>query len=153
MSSFTFWSVGDSDIANIIQFLRQQPSATPVNRSVEIPFHNRLKLLQGVWQLSADQVDKSQPRLGNMPRNTSYERGNYLAAIVCAECHGSDFQGDTLEGGPSLANLALYDADEFSVFMKTSQSQSGRFIEQMNWLPEIGFTDQDISDLYQFLAK
>lgn len=153
MSSFTFWSVGDSDISNIIQFLRQQPSATPVNRSVEIPFHSRLKLLQGVWQLSADQVDKSQPRLGNMPRNTSYERGKYLAAIVCAECHGSDFQGDPLERGPSLAILALYDADEFSDFMKTSQSQSGRYIERMNWLPEIGFTDEDISDLYQFLAK
>lgn len=152
MSSFTFWSVGDPDISQIIRFLREQPPASPVTRSVEIPFRSRLLLLQGVWQLSADQVDKSQPRLGNMPRNTPFERGRYLATIVCTECHGTNFQGDPLEAGPSLAILSIYDEDEFSVLMRTSVAKSGRLIERMDWLPEVELTDQDISDLYAFLT-
>jgi cytochrome c553 len=153
MSSFTFWSVGDADIANIIHFLRRQPAVEPVPRAIEIPFRSRLGLLQGRWKLSADQVDKSQPRWGNMPRESSYERGRFLAAIVCAECHGVDYQGDSLEGGPSLAILSTYDAEEFSTLMKSGWSQADRLVERMAWLPDIQFTDQDIADLYSFLQK
>ena len=153
MSSFTFWSVGDADIANIIYFLRRQPAVEPVPRVIKIPFRSRLGLLQGRWKLSADQVDKSQPRWGTMPRESSYERGRFLAAIVCAECHGADYQGDSLEGGPSLAILSTYDAEEFSTLMKSGWSQAGRFVERMAWLPDIRFTDQDIADLYSFLQK
>ena len=153
MSSYTFWPLSDGDIADIIYFLRQQKPVEPVPRTYEIPFSSRIKLLRGVWKLSADQVDKSRPRWGNFPRDTSHDRGRYLAAIVCAECHGANYQGDPLEGGPSLSVLAIYDADEFSRLMKAGLSQAGQPVEPMWWLPEVGFTDQDISDLYLFLTK
>ena len=48
------------------------------------------------------------PRWGELPRRTAFERGRYLASIVCAECHGLDFHGNALEGGPSLAVLAAW---------------------------------------------
>jgi len=153
MSAFTFWSVGDSDIASIVRFLREQPPADPIPRVVEIPFHSRIKLIQGMWRLSADQVDKTQPRLGNMPRNTAFERGRYLATVVCTECHGTDLMGNPLEGAPSLAILSIYDEAEFATLMKTSVAQSGRYVERMDWLPEIQFTDKDISDLHEYLAS
>lgn len=54
MSSYTFWPLGDGDIANIIYFLRMQPSADAVQRKIEIPFRSRIMLLKGDWALSAD---------------------------------------------------------------------------------------------------
>jgi cytochrome c553 len=153
MSSFTFWPLGDADIANIVYFLRMQPAADAVERVTQIPFVGRLTLLRGVWSLSADQVNKSQPRWGNMPLTNSYERGRFLAAIVCAECHGADYLGDPLEGGPPLTILATYDQDEFAHLLKTSVSQAGIPIESMSWLPDVEFTDRDIADLYEFLTQ
>lgn len=153
MSSYTFWALGDADVANIIHFLRQQPPAEAVPRHIDMPFISRLKLLTGEWKLSADQVDTSQPRWGNLSRETGFERGRFLAAIVCAECHGFDYQGDPLERGPSLAILTLYDAAEFAHLLRTGVSQSGFYVERMSWLPEVAFTDQEIADLYEFLTQ
>lgn len=153
MSSFTFWPLGDADIANIIHFLRMQPPADAVKRVTEIPFVSRLKLLQGVWSVSADQVNKSQPRWGNMPLTNSYERGRFLAAIICAECHSADYLGDPLEGGPPLTILAIYDEDEFARLLKTGVSRAGIPVESMSWLPDIEFTDRDIANLYEFLTQ
>lgn len=153
MSSYAFWSLGDADIANISHFLRMQPPADKVERIREISFGSRLKFLRGEWWVSADQVDKTRPRWGNMPRSNAYERGRYLAAIVCAECHGADFHGDALEGGPSLAVLSIYDESEFAQLMKTGVSRAGVLVEQMSWLPNAEFTDRDIADLYDFLRN
>ena len=151
MSSYTFWPLGDPDVANIIHFLRQQPPAEPVPRTREIPLISRFKLLAGDWQLSADQVDTSQTRWGNLPRETSFERGRFLAAIVCAECHGSSYEGDPLEGGPPLVIMQAYSDAEFARLMRTGTSRSGLPVEPMSWLPDVQFTDRDIADLYEFL--
>ena len=153
MSSYTFWSLGDADIANIIHFLRSQPPADKVDREMQIPLGSRLQLLRGEWSLSADQVDKSQPRWGNLPRNDPYERGRFLASVVCAECHGADYSGDPVEGGPPLSVLAIYDRDEFARLMTTGISQAGVPVEPMSWLPDVELTDRDIDDLYLFLAR
>ena len=151
MSSYTFWPLGDKDLANIIYFLRLQQPAAPIDRTTSIPFTSRIKLLKGEWFLSADQVDKSQPRWGNYPRSNSYERGRFLASIVCTECHGANYLGDPIEGGPPLSILALYDQGQFANLLKTGISQAGVPVESMSWLPDIEFTDRDISDLYEFL--
>ena len=66
----------------------------------------RLALATGEWKVAAEQVDRSMPRWGELPMQTPFERGRYLASIVCSECHGSDYRGDPLEGGPSLAVVA-----------------------------------------------
>ena len=153
MSSYTFWPLGDADIANIIRFLRLQPAADEIERVRQIPFLSRLKLLQGTWWLSADQVNTAQPRWGNMPRRNAYERGRFLAAVICAECHGADYRGDPLEGGPPLTILSIYDAEEFARLMKTGVSQAGLEVEAMSWLPEVGFAEGDICDLYEFLTR
>lgn len=153
MSSHIFWQLGNTDVANIIHFLRQQPPAAQVPRERYLPFIGRLRLLAGHWKLSADHVDTSQPRWGNMPRQTGFERGRFLAAVVCAECHGSTYQGDLLEGGPPLAVLAAYDPTEFAHLMRTGVSRSGRLVERMSWLPDVAFTDRDIADLYEYLMQ
>jgi mono/diheme cytochrome c family protein len=82
-----------------------------------------------------------------------FERGRYFASIVCAECHGLDFRGNRLEGGPSLSVVASFDPQQFRRLLRTGESIGGRKIKRMSsWLPDVGFTDQDITDLRVFLV-
>ena len=70
---------------------------------------------------------------------------------MCSECHGLDFRGNALEGGPSLAILAIYGPDEFRRLLHTGKPIGGRDIPKMSWMPEVDFTDEEIDDLYRFL--
>lgn len=147
----TLWSLSDQDLANIIAHLRGQPARPPVERRHELTWRGRLALATGEWKVSAEQVDRSLPRWGELPRDTAFERGRYLASITCSECHGRDFHGDAFEGGPSLALIAIYQPDQFRQLLRNGKPIGGRDIPAMNWMPDVDFTDQEIDDLYEFL--
>lgn len=151
MISYTFWALGDQDIANIVAHLRRQPATPPVPRRLDLTLRGRIALVTGEWKVSAEQVDRTIPRWGELPRRTPYERGRYLASVICSECHGLDFKGIALEGAPSLVVLAAYDPDQFRSFIRTNRALGGRRIPPMAWTPEVGFTDAEIDDLYAFL--
>ena len=149
----TFWPLGDQDLANLIAHLRAQPPLPPIRRYRKITFRGRVGLLRGEWKLSADAVDRSIPRWGELPLNTSFERGRYLASITCSECHGLDFRGYALEGGPSLVILAAYSPEQFRTLLKTGKPLDGRSIPKMSWMPAAEFSDPEIADLYRFLRE
>lgn len=149
----TLWALADQDLADIIAHLRQQPPLPPVPRRQSVSLRGRLALATGEWNVAAEQVDRSMPRWGELPMQTPFERGRYLASIVCSECHGSDYRGDPLEGGPSLAVVAAYDAERFRQLLRTGRPIDGREIPEMSWMPDVGFTEQEIADLYLFLRE
>lgn len=151
MPTSTFWPLGDTDLANVIAHLRRQPEMPPVRRRLELTWRGRWALATGAWKVSAEQVDRTLPRWGEMPRRTPYERGRYLASVICSECHGVDFRGSPLEGAPSLAVIAAYAPDAFRTLILTNTAIGGRRIEPMAWTPDAGFTDDEIADLYAFL--
>jgi cytochrome c553 len=151
MPSSTFWPLGDEDIADVLAHLRRQPAMPPVPRRLELTWRGRLALATGAWMASADGVDRTIPRWGELPRRTPYERGRYLASVICSECHGLDFRGNPLEGAPSLVVLGAYGRDAFRTLILTNTAIGGRKIEPMAWTPAAGFTDEEIADLYAFL--
>ena len=153
MNAGTLWPLGDQDLVNIIAHLRRQPRLPPVSRTHDLTFRGRVALVTGKWKLSAEQVDRAATRWGEMPRHTAFERGRYLASIVCSECHGADFNGSPLEGGPSLTILAIYDREQFRHLLRTGKPVDGRDMPKMNWMPDVGFTDAEIGDLYHFLRE
>lgn len=153
MNAGVLWALGDQDLVNIFAHLRRQPAMPPVARSHELKFRGRVALVTGEWKLAADQVDVSAPRWGELPLSTPFERGRYLASVVCSECHGADFNGSLLEGGPSLAILAAYSPEDFEHLLKTGKPPDGRDIPKMGWMPTVDFTDQEIDDLYAFLRE
>ncbi len=153
MISYTFWPLGDEDLAHIIAHLRAQPDSPPVPREATMEFTGRLALVTGEWGVSATQVDRTIPRWGNLPRTTAFERGRYLASITCAECHGLDFRGNPVEGGPSLAVVAAYPPELFRHLIQTGKPLDGRDIPAMSWMPDVDFSDEEISDLYRFLRQ
>ncbi|MGH8130752.1 MAG: c-type cytochrome [Steroidobacteraceae bacterium] len=156
MISYVFWPLGDRDLANIIAHLRKQPALPPIPRELHLEFCGRVALATGEWRVSAEQVDRSRPRWGELPRTTPFERGRYYASVTCAQCHGVDFHGNELERGPSLAILANYDSDQFRHLLHTGQPIGGRDLGIMSWASRVAFslfTDEEIADLYALLRQ
>jgi cytochrome c553 len=152
MISYTFWALGEQDLANIIAHLRRQPVLRPVERRLQITWRGRLALVTGAWQVSVEQVDHSRPRWGNLPQATALERGRYIASVTCSECHGLDYSGNPLERAPSLAIVAAYSLDQFTHLMRTAQAIGGRKLDRnMDWVARAPFTDEEVTGLYQFL--
>ena len=151
MICYAMWPLSDQDLVNIIAHLRAQPVLPPVPRSHEFTLRGRVAMVTGKWGVDAELVDRSMPRWGELPRNTSFERGRYLASIVCTACHGLDFQGSALEGSPPLAIVARYSPEHFRHLLRTATSVDGRAIQAMSWVRDVDFTDQEIADLYVFL--
>ncbi len=154
MNSWSFWFLGDRDLANIIAHLRRQPTVPPIERTRTLSWRGRLALINGTWAVSAELVDRSRPRWGNQPRATAFERGRYLASITCSECHGLDFNGNALEGAPSLAIVGAYSPQQFVNLVRTAKPLDGRALDDdMSWLADAPFSDTEIADLYAFLRQ
>jgi cytochrome c553 len=153
MHAGVLWPLGEQDLADIIAHLRSQPRRPAVPRMRELSLRGRLGLVTGAWKVSADQVDRNLPRWGELPLGTPFERGRYLASIVCAECHGLDLRGDPVEGGPALAIIAIYGPEHFARFMRTGKPLDGRALPKMSWLADVGLTEREIEDLYLFLRE
>jgi cytochrome c553 len=152
MISYTFWALGDQDLTNIIAHLRRQPELPAIPRERHLTWRGRLALVTGAWKVSAEQVDRSRTRWGDLPQTTPLERGRYIASITCTECHGLDFSGNPLERAPSLAIVGRYSLEQFTHLIRTAQPADGRKLdENMNWVASAPFTDEEVTGVYQFL--
>ena len=152
MISYTFWALGDQDLANIIAHLRKQPLLPPIDRKLDLTWRGRLALVTGEWKVSVEQVDRSRPRWGDLPQTMPFERGRYIASVTCSECHGLDYAGNALERAPSLAIVATYSLEQFNHLMRTAQPVGGRKLDKnMDWVAGAPFTDEEITGIYQFL--
>jgi cytochrome c553 len=152
MISYTFWALGDQDLANIFAHLRQeQKTHTPVPRRLELTWRARLALVNGRWGVSAEREDRSRPRWGDLPQTTRLERGRYIASITCTECHGLDYEGNDLEHAPSLSRIAMYSPQQFRHLMRTGKPIGGRDIPNMGWVVNASFSDYEIDGMYEFL--
>lgn len=149
MTSYTFWALGEQDLANIIAHLRKQPLLPPIERKLELTWRGRLALVTGTWKVSVEQVDRSRPRWGDLPQTTPFERGRYIASVTCSECHGLDYAGNPLERAPSLAIVATYSLEQFTHLMRTAQPVGGRKLDKnMDWVAGAPFTAEEITGIY-----
>jgi mono/diheme cytochrome c family protein len=154
MPSATFYPLGDADLARVIGYLRQRPVVPPRPRSREVQPLGRLALVLGKWHTSADAVDPTRPRWGELPRTTPHARGRYLASVICSECHGLDLQGDAFMRSPSLTVVGGYSLDQFRHLMRTGEPIGGRDLGLMRVVATRAFahfTDDEVSDLHAYL--
>jgi cytochrome c553 len=153
MIAYATWPLGDQDLADIIAHLRAQPILPPVERSHDITLRGRWAMVTGEWDVDAAMVDRSIPRWGELPRITPFERGRYLASVVCAACHGRNLRGGALESTPSLTIVAAYSREQFVQLLRTATAAGGREVKRMSWIRDVEFTDQEIDDIYAFLRE
>ena len=153
MIAYATWPLGDQDLADIIAFLRAQPVLPPVERSHDFTLRGRWAMVTGEWGVDAVMVNTSLPRWGELPRKTPFERGRYMASVVCAACHGRNLRGSVLESTPSLTIVAAYSEEQFRQLLRTAIAAGGREVKRMSWVRDVEFTDQEIDDLYVFLRE
>jgi len=153
MIAYATWPLGDQDLADIIAFLRAQPVLPPIERSHDFTLRGRWAMVTGKWGVDAAMVNRSLPRWGELSRKTPFERGRYLASVVCAACHGRNLRGSALESTPSLTIVAAYSEEQFRQLLRTATAAGGREVKRMSWVRDVEFTDQEIDDLYSFLRE
>jgi len=156
MVSGTFYALGDDDLGKIIAHLRAQPPSPPVPRDRTIHFSGRWAMVTGEWKTSADEVDTTMPRWGELPHASGFERGRYLVSITCTECHGLDLQGRAVYGSPALDVVAAYDRDQFRHLLRTGEPLGKRDLGIMSWVAREAFrrfTDEEIADIHAYLRE
>ncbi len=157
MPSEAFSYLTDEDTAKIIAYLRSLPEVH--NDLPETYFGPRARFLFVLGKLKTEprrirdkpalQFDPvSQPRLAH---------GEYLAMTMCAECHGTDFNGVD-EGGfatPSLNIVAAYSPDQFTHLLTTGEGIGGRDLGLMSAVAvsrTVHLRDEEVQALYAFLT-
>ena len=155
MPSFNFARLTDTDLADLIAFLRSAPIVEVDLPSPRLGWSVRWELLTIPnlhYEDWADQV----PELTLDPeRNPALARGEYLAMTTCNECHGPDLRGETLiEGTPDLAIVRAIDRETFETIIRTGRGLGDRHLGLMTLVAADRFaemTEQDIDDLHRFL--
>ncbi|HEY5046841.1 MAG TPA: hypothetical protein VII49_02330 [Rhizomicrobium sp.] len=149
MPSGNFAYLSEDDVASIISYLRSRPPAGVALPAPQFDFAARVSLLRGAIKPAFLIAADSPPSLDLGPR---YGGGRYLARIACAECHGTDLQGQG--GSPDLAVVSLYNRSAFFALLRQGRGASGRIVPAMRSLARIRFhtfADYEILALYEYL--
>ncbi|MFV1987262.1 MAG: cytochrome c, partial [Gemmatimonadota bacterium] len=155
MPSENYHRMSDSDVASIIASVRAAP---PVDR--ELP-STKVRLMglpiagAGVLHPPEHQVDA--PSGPTPPAGSSAEYGEYLARLMCVECHGDDLQGGPTPGGgptaPGLSAPGLWSQDAFVAAVAQGVAPGGRRLAEE--MPSAAFsrlTQTELLALRAFFA-
>ena len=160
MPSASFATLSDTELAQVMAFVRSQPAGGAREPSDTPGLRGRLAILRG---RTGDLVrgERSAPDLiaaarAQPPADLGflYAQGRHLAATVCSECHGSDLRGDRREGGSDLVVVRSYDLARFQRLLRTGAAPDGRDLGEMSEVARKDlhvFTDAEIAALYGYL--
>lgn len=155
MPSQAYVYMRDSDLADIIGYLRAHPparaDAPPAETTPDFSFAARFAVLDGsLAPVNPYDLGRHPPRdVG--PR---YDGGRYLAAMACSSCHGTDLGGTA--AAPDLGIAAKYSRIQFFELMHSGRTASGRPAPEMERLAGTrfdAFRDYEIDALYAYLVQ
>jgi cytochrome c553 len=162
MPSEVYGHLTNEDLAALVAYLKQVP---PVDREIP-PFEVRIvgRLLVGSGQaplLVAETAPKD-PHKVSVPRDSSVERGRYVASIYgCGLCHNPSFSGGKADGGPPdglpASNITpegigkWSEADFLRALREGKRPDGSQINEQMPWQAFGKMGDDDLHALWLFL--
>lgn len=155
MPSSMFSFLSDQDLGAIIGYVRSLPAIENSFPGNWIGLPARWEIARGAWPLEATLIDQTAPRVASADLLGARERGRYLAAIACTECHGLDregFPGDT----PPLSIVAGYSEEDFRRLMSTGIALGSRRLRMMSDVAVdrfARFTDAEVGALYDYLRS
>lgn len=163
MPSFDMVDMSKSDIAAIVKYLRGlPPKETPRTEPRIGPVGKMLGVFGHVPVLfPAFAIDHARG-FGEKPtEGATAEFGDYLARTSCSGCHGHDFAGGPIPGGPPewppAADLRLSKGDwtleKFVRVMKTGKSSAGQDLRPpMPVALTAQMSDVELEALWRFLS-
>jgi mono/diheme cytochrome c family protein len=121
-----FYHISDAELGALIAYLRTVPVVGPETPPNSYRPLGRLGVALGQFKPSVALFDTTQERVGQDPAWATTRRGEYLARMICTECHGVRLTGDPSAAGgaaptPSLAGALAYSLEEFTVLLRTGK--------------------------------
>lgn len=157
MPSFNFARLTDSDIIDLISFMKSlPPQENPLPEPI-LGWSARLDLVLG-RETTFEQWVRAVPPLQIDPAADPLRaRGEYLALTMCNECHGLDVRGNTMfePYTPDLAMVAALSREDFERLIETGIGVDGRRLGLMALVGPDRFPalkTADIDALYAYLA-
>lgn len=158
MPSYNFIRMRDADVADLIAYLRSVPVVKKELPRTSLPWRLRLDVALGNDAAMPAFLDRVPPLRRTDDPDPRMSRGEYIAMTTCNECHGFGLRADTPWGddaAPDLVVIASYDEAAFRRLMREGIAIADRELEMMSPVARnrfAHFTDQEVADLYAFLA-
>ena len=157
MPTDSFSSLADSDLADIITWLRAlKPDAETETATTSIGPIGRIMLFAGELPLSARLPrDPAPPVVA--PTATPFARGEYLVKTVCNNCHRLDEEHQVRPGlmaPPVRPMVQGYDLPQFAHLMRDGKATGERELTLMSAVARDGFshfTDEEIAAIHAYL--
>ena len=95
----------------------------------------------------------SQPEQGGA---TALVRGQAIAALTCAQCHGTDYAGERILDGkttPTLNQLRSYTDDAFDRLLCTGVASDGSRVKEMTTPTVVTLSADDRAAVRNYLAQ
>jgi mono/diheme cytochrome c family protein len=152
-----FYHISDADLGALTAYLRTipvRPSELPSNSYRPM---GRLGVILGQFRTSVASFDTTQERVGQDPAWATTRRGEYLARLICTECHGTTLTGAAgpPSATPSLAGALAYSREEFTTLLRTgAPREAGKDLGLMKETAQRSLThlrDDEISAIYDYL--
>ncbi len=164
MPSEIYNRLTDSDLADLVAYMRSLPPRDSAPASFQLPLV--VRLLHGAGQIpdAAAKIDHRLPPQEPVPEGDAVELGRYVAQ-TCMGCHGAQLEGGRIPGvppsWPAAANLSgdaggamrrYADVQAFSTLMRSGTRPDGsRVAPEMPTNPHL--SDEDLSAVFVFLQS
>jgi mono/diheme cytochrome c family protein len=150
MPSGSYAYMHESDVEDVIAYIRSLPPAGAVPLKPHFDFATRRAILDGTLVPASPNADKI---LTPPDEGPQFDGGRYLAMTACSICHGGDLSGRT--DAPDLDVATSYTREQFFDLMRRGYSRDGRRLRVMNALAKTRYHilfDYEIEALYKYLV-
>ena len=164
MPSENYNRLTDSDLADLVAYLRSRPARDSAPAQFTLPL--LVRLMHGAGQIpdAAAKIDHARPVQPPMAQDDAVAQGRYVAQS-CIGCHGPQLKGGRIPGAPpswpAAANLSgdaegvmqrYSDVDAFATLLRHGRRPDGSAVDpKMPTNPHL--SAQDLQALFTYLRS
>ncbi len=157
-----FYHISDSDLGALIAYLRSVPQGGETLPPNSYGPMGRLGVVLGQFRTAVADFDTTMQRVSDDPAWATTRHGEYLARMICTECHGPRLIGDPAAAGgaaatPSLSGALGYSLEEFATLLRTgTPRETGKTLGLMRDVATYSLkylTDSEIAQIYGYIKE
>ncbi|MBK6472036.1 MAG: c-type cytochrome [Betaproteobacteria bacterium] len=158
MPSYNFVRLRDTDMADMLAYLRSVPVVEKALPGASLPWSVRFDIARGKDAAMPAYVPRVPPLRRSDDPDPRMARGEYLAMTTCNECHGLGLRADSPwegETAPDLVVIRAYDEAAFRRLMRLGIALGERELPMMSPVARgrfAHFSDEEVADVFAFLT-
>ncbi|HSW17820.1 MAG TPA: cytochrome c [Ramlibacter sp.] len=161
MPSEDFNRLTDTDVSALIAYAKSLPPAAGSGAQITLPLPARVMYGFGLIHDAAGKIDHTLPPAQPVAEGVNAQHGQYVAN-TCLGCHGAQFTGGRIPGGPPdwppAANLRAgvmsdryANADAFMAMLRSGKRPDGSAIKVMPFVSLGRMNETDMRALHLYL--